>query len=281
MRANVVAARGTGRSACQAVPVLVLLPPSETKAGRARGRPLDLASLSLPGLTAVRRSVLEAVAAASARPDAMDVLQVPPTLRAEVEANLRWDAAPAVPVAELYRGVLYDALDHDSLAPGAKRRARSRVLVVSAVHGALRLDDRVPPYRVNPCARLPVGPDGRVEELAVLWREHLARELPTLAHGVVVDCRSDTYRSMWRPTGEVAQRRVSVRVLREADGGRSVVSHMAKHTRGLVARHLVSRAGRDPSSAQGLAAAVGEAFEVELSPPARDGSRVLDVVVRG
>ena len=56
---------------------------------------------------------------------------------------------------------------------------------------------------------------------------------------------------------------------------------MAKHTRGLVARHLVSRAGRDPVSPRGLAAAVGEAFDVELSAPARDGSHVLDVVVRG
>ncbi len=43
----------------------------------------------------------------------------------------------------------------------------------------------------------------------------------------------------------------SVRVLREVGGERSVVSHMAKHTRGLVARHLVSRTGRDPVSPRG------------------------------
>jgi uncharacterized protein len=263
------------------VPVLVLLPPSETKAGRARGRAVDLASLSLPGLTEARQRVLEAVAEASARPDALDVLQVPKSLGAEVEANTRWDRAPAVPAADLYRGVLYDALDHSSLAPGAKRRARTRLLVVSAVHGALRLDDRVAPYRVSACARLPIGAGASTQELAVFWRAHLARELPALVDGVVVDCRSDTYRSMWRPTGDDAERRVSVRVLRDDAGRRSVVSHMAKHTRGLVARHLVSRAGRDPVSPHGLGSAVGEAFEVELSAPARDGSRELDVVVRG
>ena len=70
-------------------------------------------------------------------------------------------------------------------------------------------------------------------------------------------------------------------MLREVGGERSVVSHMAKHTRGLVARHLVTRSGRDPVSARGLAAAIGEAFDVELSDPARDGSHVLDVVLRG
>ncbi len=261
--------------------MLVLLPPSETKASRGRGRPLDLGSLSLPALTPDRERVLEAVATASARPDAMEVLEVPRSLGAEVERNTRWRTEPALPVSQLYTGVLYDALDHASMGPGAKRRAGSRLLVVSAVHGALRPDDRVPPYRVHACAHLPLGPAGEPVELAVFWREHLARELPALAGGVVVDCRSDTYRSMWRPVGEVAERRVLVRVLREVRGERSVVSHMAKHTRGLVARHLVSRTGRDPVSPRGLAAAVGEAFDVELSPPARDGSHVLDVVIRG
>lgn len=264
------------------MPVLVLLPPSETKASRRRGRPVDLASLSLPALTPDRERVLEAVAAASASPDAMQVLEVPRTLGAEVGRNTRWRTEPALPVSQLYTGVLYDALDHASLDAAARRRARTRVVVVSAVHGVLRPDDRVPPYRVHACARLPLGPAGEPVELAAFWRLHLTRELPMLAgDGVVVDCRSDTYRAMWRPTGEVAERRVSVRVLRDVGGRRSVVSHMAKRTRGLVARHLVSRPGRDPRSAQALASVVGEAFDVELSPPARDGSRVLDVVVRG
>ncbi len=262
--------------------VLVLLPPSETKASRGRGNPLDLASLSLPALAGPRRRVLEEVARASARPDALRVLEVPRTLQAEVDRNARWETAPALPVEQLYRGVLYDALDVASLSPGAKRRARTRLVVLSAAYGALHLDDKVPPYRTSACARLPLGPDGEPVELAAFWRAHLAEQLEALAAGgLVVDCRSDTYAAMWRPTGEVAERRVSVRVLRDVGGTRSVVSHLAKHTRGLVARHLVSRSGRDPGSPRGLAAAVGEAFDVELSAPARDGSRLLDVVLRG
>lgn len=46
-------------------------------------------------------------------------------------------------------------------------------------------------------------------------------------------------------------------------------------------RHLLARGGRDPRTPQALADAVGEAFEVELGHRARDGSRVLGVVVRG
>jgi len=52
--------------------VLVLLPPSESKAPpAARGKPLDLAVLSFPALTATRERVLDAVAAVSAGPDAV------------------------------------------------------------------------------------------------------------------------------------------------------------------------------------------------------------------
>ena len=147
-------------------------------------------------------------------------------------------------------------------------------MVVSAVWGALRLDDRVPPYRLSMATSLPgVGP------LAGFWRPRLESALVPLATGLVVDCRSSTYAAAWRPSGPVAERTVTVRVLREHAGQRTVVSHMAKHTRGLVARHLVSREGRDPRTASALASAVGERFEVELSGPARDGSHRLDVVV--
>ena len=41
--------------------VLVLLPPSESKTGRSRGKPLDLGRLSFPTLTAHRQQVLDAV----------------------------------------------------------------------------------------------------------------------------------------------------------------------------------------------------------------------------
>jgi len=264
--------------------VLVLLPPSEAKTARRRGRPVDLDGLALPVLTQARRQALAALAAASARPDALAVLGVGPSLQGEVDRNTRWSTQPAVPVQHLYSGVLYDALGLASLGPGAKRRARSRLLVLSAAWGALRMDDAVPAYRLSMSTSLTglAGPadDGSALTMASFWRPHLTLALPPLAQGVIVDCRSSAYAAAWRPTGPLAARTVAIRVLREVDGRRSVVSHMAKHTRGLVARHLVSRPGRDPGSPQALAAALGEAFCVELGETARDGSRVLDVIVR-
>nr|WP_202885891.1 peroxide stress protein YaaA [Kribbella sandramycini] len=240
---------------------MILLPPSEGKTGRTRGRAVDFAALSFPELNPVREQVLETLAKVSASEDAYGVLGVGASLQPEVERNTRWRTEPAVPVSELYSGVLYDALGYATLSAGSKRRAANRLLVVSAAWGALRPADRVPPYRLSMGTTLPGhGP------LAGVWREPLAAALTT-ADGVIVDCRSSTYIAAWRPSGDQAAKWVSVNVVRERNGVRTVVSHMAKHTRGLVARHLLE-AGKDPGTPKALHKLVSERWNAELMPAA-------------
>ncbi|ADB32559.1 protein of unknown function DUF328 [Kribbella flavida DSM 17836] len=238
---------------------LILLPPSEGKTGRSRGRPVELAGLSFPELTPTRETVLDTLAKVSASADAYAVLGVGPSLAAEVERNLRWRTEPSVPASELYTGVLYDALGYATLSPGCKRRANSRLLVVSAAWGALRMADRVPAYRLSMGTTLPgLGP------LASVWRDPLQASLDAAAgQGVIVDCRSSTYAAAWRPAGDQAAKWVAVSVVRERDGVRSVVSHNAKHTRGLVARHLLE-SGKDPGTAKALHKLVAERWNAEL-----------------
>ena len=257
--------------------MLVLLPPSEGKTPARRGRPVDLAALGSPSLLAARTRVLDELATVSAGPDGPTVLDVPPTLQAEIDRNVSWRTAPAQRVSSLYSGVLYDALGHDELTVGGRRRAANRLVVVSAAYGVLRTTDRVPAYRLSMDVSLPgIGP------LAAYWRTHLAPVLDELADGrLVVDCRSSTYAAAWRPRPEQAPRTVAVRVLQEQAGRRTVVSHMAKHSRGLVARHLLERPGTDPRTAEQLAGALAERWTVELAPPARDGRRTIDVVIQG
>jgi len=74
-----------------------------------------------------------------------------------------------------------------------------------------------------------------------------------------------------------------VRVLRELAGRRSVVSHHAKHTQGVLSRHLLVRPGAVPTNpAEPLAAArelIGTGLlDAELAPPGR-GARVLTLTV--
>ena len=102
----------------------------------------------------------------------------------------------------------------------------------------------------------------RLGALASLWRPVLTRTLP--AGGFVVDMRSAPYAAAWRPEA------VNVRIFRERDGKRTVVSHMAKATRGAVARALLAD-GADPATPEELVKAlVGLGYAAELNGTAID-----------
>ena len=238
--------------------MLILLPPSESKTGRARGRPADPGRLSFPELASTRADVAAALAQVSGRPDAPALLGVSVNLLADIAHNTRLGSAPAVPVADLYTGVLYAALDLPSMDSATRRRANRWLVVISALFGALRPSDKVPPYRLSMGASL-----GELGPLASVWRAPLASVLPRAAgRAVIVDCRSSTYAAAWVPRGDLAGRWVQIRVPGH--------THMAKHTRGLVARHLCE-SGVDANSAQALQDVVSQRFETTLTRPLRPG----------
>lgn len=236
--------------ACHNRCVLILLPPSEGKSAPARGRPLDLGSLSHPELTEARSRLLDELAEISRRPDACEILDAPASAAPLVRDQAHLREAPAARASAVYSGVLYEALDASSLDASSRRRMAKRVLVFSALFGVLRMTDRVPAYRLSAGVRLPDA--GGVQ---AFWRPRLEAVLQP--RGLVVDCRSASYAAMWRPPAET---HVPVRVLREKDGRRTVVSHMAKHTRGLVARALCEQAA-EPRTTGELATWLGEWFE--------------------
>lgn len=264
--------------------MLVLLPPSERKApSPRRGAPTDLSSLVLPELEQARLQVRRALVDLGAGSAALAVLGVSGALAGDVAANREVERAPALPVMRLFTGVLFDALDWAGLEASTRRRGASRVLVMSALYGVLAPGDRAAGYRLAMDVDLP-----GVGALGAFWR----RELQTVGAeradraGVVVDCRSAAYAAAWRPAPGTAASWVAVRVLREVDGRRSVVSHDAKHTRGLVARHLLeglARHGRDPRDADDVAHRLAGRWTVELgaADPRGRTPRALDVVLRG
>jgi cytoplasmic iron level regulating protein YaaA (DUF328/UPF0246 family) len=248
--------------------VLILLPPSETKTGRARGKAANPELVSFPELAPTRKVVAGALARISAHPDAPALLGVSANLRADIAHNTRLDSAPAVRVADLYTGVLYDALGLPSMEPAARRRANRWLVVISALYGAVRPGDKIPPYRLSMGVNLSgLGP------LASVWRAPLATVLPVAAgRTVIVDCRSSTYAAAWGPRGDLAARWVQIRV--------PGATHLAKHTRGLVARHLCEE-GVDARTPTTLHTVVARRFGTTLTQPARPGRPwILDAWVR-
>lgn len=260
--------------------MLILLPPSEGKTAPRSGAPLDLDALALAdadGVTSARRELLARLAEVSARDDAATLLGVGTSLADEVAANTRLDSAPAAPARRVYTGVLFEALDLASLSPAARRRAGTDVLISSALFGATTPADRVPAYRLPIGARLPDLPG-----LAAWWRPVLAPALDAHAAsrgGPVVDCRSGGYAAQWRAP---AERTLTVDVFQLRGGEPTVVSHHAKHTRGLVARALLEAGPRAAGTLERAADVVARAgaadgphaWEVDLVPPAgrRPGS---------
>jgi uncharacterized protein len=254
--------------------VLILLPASESKHEVRRGKPLDLDRLSFRPLAPTRAAVLDALIEVSAEPDATERVCVPASMRDVVRRNLALRDAPTAAVESVYSGVLYDALGLDELDVAARRRARSWIVIISALWGAVRPGDRIPPYRLNMCGRLP-----GLAHLPQVWREPLGDVLPAAAdEGVIVDCRQAEFATAWRPAGTLAERTVTVKAVRSLDTKRGAGAHNAKHTQGLVVRRIITDA-IDPGRPEQLADALSGHFEVELVQPDRPGRAWrLDVV---
>lgn len=254
--------------------MLILLPPSEGKSPAVKGPAVDLDALQFPELTAARRTVLAALSVASTAPDAHSVLGVGDSLGAEVLRNVTLGDQSAAPAYKIYSGVLYDALGYPTLTPVQRRKAQESVVVISALWGALGFGDAIPAYRLSMSVSLP-----DTGTLSSFWKQRLGGPLGERSgDSLVVDCRSSTHASAWAGTPE---RTVAVTVLQERDGKRTVVSHSAKHTRGLLARHLLTRRGNQPGTPAQLLAATRERWSAELTPATPRKPARLSIILPG
>lgn len=258
--------------------MIILLPPSESKTPATQGEPLNLDTLAFPQLAHMRRQVLSTLIQASTGNDRYERLHVSPRLSAELDRNITLETAPTQPAINTYTGVLYSALDAATLTHPERLTS---VYVTSALFGMVGARDHIPAYRLSMSTPLFDTP------LATLWKPHLTRACdgPWSAE-VVLDCRSTDYRRAWpgHPGSTIV-----TKVVTETNGVRKVVSHNAKHTRGLLVRHLLNRASPDSTSPQltspqltsidDVAHALAEAFTVELTPASSTKPAELTVVV--
>jgi hypothetical protein len=211
--------------------VLVLLPPSETKAEGGDGAPLELAALSFPELTPVRAKVADAlVELANDVPASLAALGLSVRQEAEVARNRALHTSPTMPALRRYTGVLYDNLDVASLTRARWQRAAERLAVVSALFGLVRATDPIPAYRCSGGSTLPaLGP------LPAIWRPAMEPVLQEVDE-LIVDLRSGSYVALAKLPGAI-----TVKVVTEGPGGkRLTVSHFNKAAKGRLARVLAT-----------------------------------------
>lgn len=261
--------------------MLILLPPSEGKtAAPPACAPVNFAELSFPELTAEREAVLEELAAVSAQETALEQLKVGASLAGEVQRNTQLVTEPAHAASETYTGVLFEALGYGDFSAAERQVANRTILISSALWGVVRPHDAIPAYRLSMGVKL-----GELGSLANWWRGALGVALaPVVAGELVVDCRSAAYAKSWVTP---PRQSMTVRVERIADdGARSVVSHMAKHYRGELARYLVHSglAEQDfeptPAGAAELVHALEAEWQVECTPPTDKKAGVLTLLIR-
>jgi cytoplasmic iron level regulating protein YaaA (DUF328/UPF0246 family) len=239
--------------------VRILLPPSEAKrpggdrspAGSVATDALSGSSLSGSSLAESRVVVATALVDFSRR-DPLGAARALALPARSCETDLADDRelfnSPTMTALDRYAGTVYDGLAARRLTATGRRRAMASVLIFSGLFGVLRADERIPPYRLPVSAtRPPIG------ALTPFWRAALRGRLEEMLgrDDLIVDLRSSDYSAMWRPTGPVRERLVTVRVLSEQPDGRlAVISYPSKHGKGRLARALLATRARVTSTEQ-------------------------------
>ena len=237
-------------------------------------RVLDLSALSFPDLAPTRERVLtELMRQCRSDPDhAAALLGLGPKQSDDIARNADLLRQPCGPAITVYTGVLFDAFDYPSLSARGRSRARKSIAISSALWGLLCALDPIPAYRLSGSAALP-----GIGTLAGAWKSPVSGVLDRTP-GLLVDLRSGTYVSLGPIPPSAAHRAVTVRVLQEKAGRRTVVSHHNKATKGRLLRSLMEST-LTPRSPAGFHQALTDlGFRVENAGMSAVGAR-LDVIV--
>jgi cytoplasmic iron level regulating protein YaaA (DUF328/UPF0246 family) len=228
--------------------MIVLLPPSETKAEGGQGA-LEPAALGFPTLRSRRRTAAAAIRRLPLK-DAPAVLKLGARNAHEARWNRGLTSGPVLPAVERYTGVLYDGLAAGTLDPAARAWVDTHVVIASALFGLLRAGDPIPLYRLSGSTTLPDL------SLKAHWRDGVAQAIRATGEWVL-DARSEAYVALGAaPTG-------SAFLHVETTEGRAL-NHFNKHAKGVLVRAM-AETGAEAGSRADLLSWAAE-HDVALEP---------------
>jgi cytoplasmic iron level regulating protein YaaA (DUF328/UPF0246 family) len=256
---------------------MILLPPSEGKTDATGKQRLDFKKLSFPELTKQRQDLVSAVISMANGPTAktLTTLSISAKQDFEIQRDQKLLTAPAGPAWSVYTGVLYDAIEINSLNTKATSKFEAENFVVSALFGLINVTDQIPAYRLSGDTVVP-----KVGSLTKFWSESITQAI-TDQGDFVIDLRSGIYVKLG-PTGkEVADQVVIPRIMQKMPtGAPKVVSHSNKATKGRLVRALAQSAKSVNSVEQVAELAAKVALDVKIVKPAKAGVPWgLDVIV--
>ena len=230
---------------------LILLPPSEGKAGGGEGPSWDSVDQSFSDLAGPRREVIAALdKAMRGSAEARSKLLGVKAARADeaTAANLAVASSPTMAAIDRYTGVLYDALEYPSLPAKVRRGVDRQVVIFSGLWGVVRPTDPIPNYKLKMGASLPgLGKPARFWK--PLISDALANAIAVSRTDTVWDLLPNEHAAAWDPS--VAGRRIRVRFLDDVmkNGKRTLVtvSHWNKLLKGALVCHVVEHGLDDPA----------------------------------
>lgn len=255
----------------------LLLPPSESKNDGRQRSALAVQDLSRPELSEARTHAVDALQRLSLRPKAARLaLGLSEKQDFERQRNCELWTAQTSTAAEIYCGVLYDALDIPSLTAGQKTKAAQSLLIQSALFGWLAIDDAIPAYRLSGDCTLP-----RIGAVSQWWRKHLDETLRE--ETLIVDLRSGIYAKFWQPRIEQLQQSVTIKVMQLVTDGKEsrkiAVSHFNKATKGRVTRDLL-RANTKVNSIEDIGDVLAKrGWRLELHAATERSPHILEVLI--
>lgn len=212
---------------------ILLLPPSEGKTPAAVGPKLKLPMLSFPELTPIREKVLASVIALSTGPQkkALTTLGISDKQICELENNQRLLTGHCAPAWQIYTGVLFGALDAQSLRPAQLTKLSQSAYVQSALFGLIGFADPIPAYRLSGDTALP-----KLGTLTSQWSAACGQVLAE-SNELIIDLRSGTYVKLG-PLPQSAHA-VTPKIFQKMPKGEpKVVSHHNKATKGRIVRAI-------------------------------------------
>ena len=134
---------------------------------------------------------------------------------------------PTMKAIQRYTGVAFDALDYDTLLPIEQQYCDENVILFSNLFGPLKADDFIPDYKFKQGEELP--------NIDVINKYKIAIKdtLDTYLGDEVIDLRAGFYEKFYKPTAQT----ITFKFLKDG----KVVSHWAKHYRGLIVRELAQQ----------------------------------------
>lgn len=228
--------------------MLFLLPPSETKATGGGAIKIAQTHLTFGGLDPIRDQVMAAY------------------IKDTGDTSIL--SAPTMPAIDRYTGTLYAAVHgrglkgtptaNNSLNTDELARARTMVIIQSALFGAIAATDLIPNYKISP-SKLICGIN-----LKRVWPEpHNLSAWSRLASSPLIDLRSKVYAELAPIPAEIDTYTVTVFVER-TDGSREQLNHFNKKAKGQLVRAALSAAKEPETIAELMMCAEKSGLKLEV-----------------